>query len=253
MSTARKITQTFNGPAEWGLGGGYFKLLSTVNPVDVELATPTGIVLTAASVEAGFYQRAAFSRVKITTGANEAVTFLVAPDLGGSDRFTGDVDLIDQATRQVGKVQSVRDPIVDAGEAFRGYQSPGASGGNYGHVQLMNPAGSGKIVYVDAIEVYVSTAMAGLLTLYNTALTAGNAPENCKSGGAAPSSLMRYTLNAAVLGTIIGSTGVPVGGESRRNVLANPIRLDAGKGLCVVGGVVNTGMNATFEFREVTA
>lgn len=85
------FTQTFNGQVEWQFAGGYFKLIATVSPVDVELWYQGRQVFTADQVSAGFYQREQFDKIKITTGALEAVTFLFAPDEGGT---AGDVAIV---------------------------------------------------------------------------------------------------------------------------------------------------------------
>lgn len=91
MRRSEKITQTFSGLVRWEVEGGYFKLLSTVNPVTVELFLRGQKVHSAASVEGGYYQRIEFDRVEITTGGTETVSWLYAPSEGGSDRFTGDM------------------------------------------------------------------------------------------------------------------------------------------------------------------
>lgn len=85
------FTQTFNGQVEWQFDGGYFKLIATVSAVDVELWYQGRQSFTADQVSAGFYQREQFDKIKITTGALEAVTFLFAPDEGGT---AGDVAIV---------------------------------------------------------------------------------------------------------------------------------------------------------------
>ena len=90
---AEIVSQTFNGKVQWIVGGGYFKLINTVNAVRVELFLRGQLVLLAAAVSEGFYQRIEYDRVEITTGGNELVEWLYAPDEGGSDQFSGSVTI----------------------------------------------------------------------------------------------------------------------------------------------------------------
>ncbi len=79
------VTETINGRKEFQITGRFFRLLSTVNPVDVRLHTagPTSLAL---QVEKGFYSREPFDKISITTGASESVKFVVADDEAGYDR-----------------------------------------------------------------------------------------------------------------------------------------------------------------------
>lgn len=89
MSTsARKISQTFTGTVEWTIAGGYFKLLEAALAVDVELLQGGRSVARLDSVEGGTYLRQGFDTIRITSSSSQAIAFLVAPDEGGSDRFT---------------------------------------------------------------------------------------------------------------------------------------------------------------------
>lgn len=97
---SEKVTQTFNGLATWEIPGAYFKLMSTVSPVSLTLRKGGRVVHQAAAVEGGHYQRIAFDKVEITTIALEAVSWLYAPDQGGSDRFTGSFSLTGYAPGQ---------------------------------------------------------------------------------------------------------------------------------------------------------
>lgn len=122
------FTQTFNGEVEWQFDGGYFKLIATVNPVDIELWYQGRQSFTADQVSAGFYQREQFDKIKITTGALEAVTFLFAPDEGGT---AGDVVIVtlpsplnlaiaDNADGQAAVGAAGILPVLARGEAWNG-------------------------------------------------------------------------------------------------------------------------------------
>ena len=95
---AETVSQTFNGLTEWRLEGNYFKLLTAASNVRVELFLGGRPVLLAPSVAAGFYQRAPFDQVKITTSALILVEFLAAPDEGGLDRAVTQIDNLYAAT-----------------------------------------------------------------------------------------------------------------------------------------------------------
>lgn len=88
MQSANVESQTFDGLVEWGVGGGYFKILTAASACRVELFRGGNLVLLAPSVRAGFYQRVAFDKVRITNSGSQAIEFLTAPDEGGSDAFT---------------------------------------------------------------------------------------------------------------------------------------------------------------------
>jgi hypothetical protein len=89
---AETVSQTFNGLVEWRLEGNYFKLLTAAAAVRVELFLGGRTVLLAPSVAAGFYQRAAFDQVKVTTSSLILVEFLAAPEEGGLDRAVTEID-----------------------------------------------------------------------------------------------------------------------------------------------------------------
>lgn len=84
----RKISQTFSGTANWIIPGSYFKLLESVLAVDVELVKAGQQVASLQAVEGGTYLRTEFDEIRITSASSQAIAFLVAPDEGGSDRFT---------------------------------------------------------------------------------------------------------------------------------------------------------------------
>lgn len=94
----RTYTQTFNGQQRFSLPGRMFRLLATVNPVRVELYRGGAVVSTADEVAAGFWvEGEEFDAVQITTGALEAIKFLVGENRAGFDAPpTGDVVVTNQ-------------------------------------------------------------------------------------------------------------------------------------------------------------
>lgn len=82
-------TQTWNGPQIFEITGHYFELKSTVNAVNVRLFAIDGRVLCdERSERAGFVHdrrgAEAFTRIEITTTANEAVSFYFSDGYSGT-------------------------------------------------------------------------------------------------------------------------------------------------------------------------
>ena len=86
------IEQTFLGAKNFPIGGRYFRLLETVNPVDVELGRGSKFTEKLEGVEAGAWaslkgDERGFTHVRITTPTNEAVKFVVTDGEAGYDRL----------------------------------------------------------------------------------------------------------------------------------------------------------------------
>jgi hypothetical protein len=102
-----KITETWNGRRDFPVVGRYFELLSTVNAVDIEAFDEHGRLLERLDdVEEGFFMdrrgTTPFARIAITTGANEAVSFLVTDGFSGNRSVPADIT--DRAARLLGVV-----------------------------------------------------------------------------------------------------------------------------------------------------
>lgn len=83
--------EVWSGLREFPIVGHYFKLLNTVNNVDVKLFGQNGEVLASElAISAGYWVSrrglAPFVRIEITTGAAESVKFLVTDGESGSDQ-----------------------------------------------------------------------------------------------------------------------------------------------------------------------
>lgn len=140
-SNAEKITQSFNGTVQWDIGGaGYFKLMSTVNPVKVELYKAGRRVLLADQVEGGFYQWIDFDQVKITTSALEQVAYQYAPAEGGSDRFTGAISVLQGTT-----ITNVAEKTIGVAES-----AAAAASVNRKSLRFRAPATNTDNIYVGA-------------------------------------------------------------------------------------------------------
>jgi hypothetical protein len=99
------INETWNGAKTIPIGGRYFRLLSTVNSVDVEIGIGGQLAARLIAVSAGAWvkipeNRRPFTEIKITTGANENVKAVVSDGEVGYDLAGADVT--DRAGRQLG-------------------------------------------------------------------------------------------------------------------------------------------------------
>lgn len=153
---------------------------------------------------------------------------------------TGEVSIVDG-----GKSRTL------AGTAYSGYLGCAAVAAQYPHVQLRNPAGSGKNVFVESF--LVSTSVAALITAgtYATqlanAITAATAK---KYGGPAAAALSFYENNAVyipgsiLLGQQLGAT------QSLTINFREPVQLPPGSGFVIGAQTQNSALTASVEFFE---
>lgn len=268
MSKAKVYpVDTINGTVELDIAGGYFKLM--VAPADVaeiELLNDGNQALQALAVPAGFYQRIRFNKIRIRHTGAQAIKILVAPDEGGSDNFTGTFTaqgtLGTLAQRLLNGVNMLvvdphgaifADDISAAGQAFMRSLTIGASVGNYSHVQIHNPAGSGVVAYVDRLRIIAPGAVANLIiNTHNAAITNDNGGGFNKDLGAAESACnIRHQHNGAQLGTntlLQVTAGANV--HMPDMVFEPPLRLGEGEGVLAVWASQNIALTAGWEWRE---
>jgi hypothetical protein len=237
---SKKISQTFGGRAEWNIGGaGYFKLLSSVTPVDVELWSSAGPVLDAPDAEAGFYLRAPFDRVVITTPVSQAVSWLFSPAEGGSDRLAGEVSIVEG-----GRSRTL------AGIAYISFATAAASPGNQSSVQLWNVSVDKRLV-LTRLTLGTNTAQTLQLRRASVALaTLAMAAERKLFGTGTSVSGQAKTENpAAAAGAIVSTVLMPA--NTPFNVpFSEPLILEPAAGLTISGTTVNTSVNASFDHWE---
>lgn len=141
---------------------------------------------------------------------------------------------------------------TDQQKAFMGGAEVAAVASQYAHVQLLNPAASGKTIYVLTATISTQSNTNLELCSYDTALGTA-APATPKIlGGSAGVGLVKSTTNASLLGTFSGVAHLSQNAVSIFDFpMKQAIRLDQGKGLVLRQGVVNTPMNGFFEWIEV--
>lgn len=138
-----------------------------------------------------------------------------------------------------------------AGRAFAGRGSIGAVGGQNGHVQLKNPAASGKQAIVAQIRVNILTAGYVAIATYDTDLaTDVGAVSNLLMGGSAGVCHVRSTNNAGLLGTSIAVLYLPANTPTILWPSWGP-ELSPGKGICIDAGTVNVQIDVDWLINEV--
>ena len=125
--------------------------------------------------------------------------------------------------------------------------------GEYSHIQVLNPTGSGKVVFVDRCDIETQGDSVVRMAFHDTALTTDlGAFLNKLRGGSAATAHLRIQRNASALGTsfqafaLLAQTTYPL-------VLSPPIELAAGEGFIMQLTAANTAGFATFQIREYTA
>lgn len=138
-----------------------------------------------------------------------------------------------------------------AGRTFDGYTSQAAIAGQYAHVQLKNPAASGKQAIVAQILVTCAVVVDVLITRYDVDCTTdAGALVNYLLGAAAGACHVRTESNVGVLGTQIDSRRVQANTPTVLYPSWGP-ELSPGTGLALLPGTVNTQLIGMFLVNEV--
>ena len=149
--------QTLNGLSRIGISGKYFRLLSTVNPVDVSFYRGASKVDVALQMEAGFWAEfdSTFDAVEITTGAAESVKFIVGNTRAGYDRMAGTVSVSNMPASQiVATAAGVALQVEQRGALFTSSFASNAASVANTPVQLIAPAQN-----VNGIDIYSCEVM----------------------------------------------------------------------------------------------
>lgn len=246
-------------------GGNFFMLIDTSAPLDVSLMSGGAEIEKAESVEAGFKAHARFAdlredggryfdEARLLSATTQTVRVGISDGAGGYDRALGEVTSEPKLTQSAGAPVGL-DALTANGFAFAGAVQQAAVAAEYPHVQALNPAGSGKVFFVDTLIVSASVAGTIAVRRYDTALTtapvAGQSV-NKNIGGAAGVLQLRSQSSAVILPASVSSLlDVQVTANTITSVdMSAPIRLSAGQGLVVVTGAVNISLYANVAWRE---
>lgn len=180
--------------------------------------------------------------VQDRTGAQNIGTILAGIYDFRDDRITGTVDVVDG-----GKARTRADA------ASVGYASQSGSAGVYSHVQLLNPATSGKNMYVGQVSFYAIAGATGGVAIvrWDTPLATlvGNAGRKRLAAALSPA-LLRVATDPTML--MMPSPGIMFAIDSGLKLakFSEPLLIEPGQGLVVVANNKGDGVGANFEFFE---
>lgn len=158
------------------------------------------------------------------------------------------------AGADLGVQSNFNDSVSEQGQAFSQRSTAGPTVGQQAIVQLFNPVGSGRALYVDGVDALNLTATDRLeMRQHNVALGAGVvAPAggfNQNIGGAAGAAQLRIVTSGAGPGSVI-QEGCALVNVLFQWKLDSPIRIPEGWGLHVTAFTANTLIVVTFRWRE---
>jgi hypothetical protein len=222
----------------WERAGRYVEVIDATSAFSIYLTDANGgRVDYAINALSGIYLEGAYSAIEMTSATAQTVTLLVTDGRGGSRRQPGIVQVVDGERQK-----------VVSGVAFRGV---GAATGSSACVEVWNPVGSGKNLFIDEVRAGALNADSwGIQTSDFQLATAGNTPSNLDRSGAASVALMR-TGDASTMTSVKGmGAGYIQASADTVFQLRRPIMVRPGFGCgFYLNGAANT-VRATFEWEE---
>lgn len=246
MQTLDIILQA-NEVKAFDIGGAYFEFIEGNGPIDVNFVSASGSRskdLEMLGALPGYWVSGAFSRfeLKNTFAFSQTVRIMFGSGVGGSRRVQGAVSVIDG-----GRASTL------ANQAFVGYVGIVAAAACVPQMQLLNPAGSGKIVTVKQMR--GSCSAAGLLRYLNwgTALPEGPYNPSNKRLSGATSTARTYRNTAAGVASGVSMETISISANQVFQLaLQEPIVLEPGNGLIISHDALASTLTAAFEFVETT-
>lgn len=227
--------------------GSYLELLDVPYAVDVELHNREGVILSRMNnAEASFYNQGQdFATVQIRSAQAQTLRFFIGDSAAGTRRSAGVVQVVDSAFA-----------LTRAGQAFAPYYAYTPAAGTLAHIQIQNPAGSGRLLEVNSLVIGVGAAMGmgvALLSGAPLANAAGAVAYQSKvaSGGGAGVGQVRFQDNAAILAgprQIFGNVFAAQG--SIRQDYKAPIVLLPGDSIVAYGGAAAVSLTFAAEVVE---
>lgn len=223
--------------------GNFLHLVESGAAVDIELDNGMRLqdVLAGTWAEPGEFKRIAFY-----SDTAQTIKILVARGRAGVFRVNGEVSVISgEVTRS------------KAGVAFWGSGGAVGAAGQYPVVQLFNPVASTRRVIVDQLLVSLG-GVAGIVHVgqYDTAVTNFTRnPRNKSIGGANSGSEIRWlsatsSIEGAGLPGSIAHAAYDVDADGVSMEMSEPMILEPGRGVIVVGGTVASTVRAVFQLWE---
>jgi len=181
--------------------------------------------------------------VQDRTGAQNAGTILAGIYDFRDDRITGTVDVVDG-----GKARTL------AGVAFMGYAYCVPTNGQFSHVQLLNPDGSGRNLHVGQVGFYSSGAVAQGIALaqYSTPLTTlARKGASKRIGGGVSVAEVRTKTDVANL--FVGGPMAALAKGLTTLKFLEPIMIPPGFGIVLLNAAAGEDIGGTFEYFEEPA
>lgn len=159
-------------------------------------------------------------------------------------------DVTDRTARDLGFVREFWYNEIRNSRGFVRGDISGPTAGQYSHVQLLNPGGSGITIVIRRIVVSGPTASQIAVRTYNTALaTLVSAGANYNAGAAAATGVVRKEDNVAILGSPI--LFHRMGADRPCEVVsAWAWQLGAGEGVLLNAEVTNIAVYVSYEWVE---
>jgi len=219
--------------------GRYFEILESGGPVTMAFYDANGSQNNdASSVLSGTYLEDSFSQFDIYSATAQTVEILISDGKGGTRRQPGTVQVIDGERNKV--LQGV---------CFRGVGQQSTT--NAAGVQVWNPAGSGRNIFVQAVRVGATTADAWSLATTDFQLAGGGiVPANLDRAGANSIASVRTGDASGITNSRGYGAGYMAANTDVVLVFPRPILIRPGFGIVIAGNAASNTVRATFEWEE---
>lgn len=231
-----------NQQIKHSIAGNFLRIAEAQYPVTIEILSGNRVVGSMTNMQAGDYVRDfEFDGYVLTNGAAaQNVTLQICGGGVGSDRVMGEVSVIN------GELSRVK-----ANSCFCGMGSSAGVAGQYSHVQIWNPAASGKNLILNKISALFVTNSGAGINVSSAPLTNLTGKGVSKYlGGVASVGEIRNQTNAAALGTQVLNFGIEVSGGSKDFPFSEPFVIPPGRGVIVQCGGVNISIYGSFQWNE---
>lgn len=225
--------------------GRYLEIIASASALTIGLYDAAGArVEGAIGALSGLYMEGGYSAIEISSALAQTVTLLVTDGRGGSRRQPGVVQVVDTEREKVTSAVAFRAAGLQAGG---GLGSP--------RVQVWNPVGSGKLLYVNGVQVGVSAADGYAVQTSDVAAPTLYGPAvSCDTAGANGLAECRIDNTATVYTALrLLSTGFLAASAETYIQFARPILIRPGRGLHVTPGGTAPTIRCAFDLEEYSA
>ena len=220
------------------IAGRYLEIIDATGPVSIELFDANGGQSDdARDVLSGTYLTEPYSRFSVYSATAQTLELFLSARGGGTRRQPGVVQVIDGERAK-----------VIAGNCFRGV---GQITGNQASIELWNPVGSVKNIFVQAVRAGAASADSwGLQTSDFQLTTPGSTPSNLDRTGQASVALLRHGDATALTNPRGHGAGYIPASQDVVILMPRPILLRPGMGCAIYLNAAANTLRATFEWEE---